>query len=144
MLGVPSRRIDRLLQVHAAMHVAQEELRGPLVLLVAAGRAPGEIRLAVTQREGRRECRARALAGRECGGVPLLEPELLRAGAEAEAELGDHRRRLQPATGRRRRHDVAVTINHVEMHGVAPHQSERSSLASSTTTTLGSTTSSWV
>src|SRR5262252_1472026 len=41
MLGVPGRRVDRFLQVHATMHVAQEELRGPLVLLVAAGRAPG-------------------------------------------------------------------------------------------------------
>jgi len=40
MFGMPGRRVDRLLQVHAGMDVAQEELRGPLVLLVAAGRRP--------------------------------------------------------------------------------------------------------
>ena len=63
MLGVPGRRVDRLLQVHAGMDMAQEELRDPLVLLVAAGRAPGEVGLAVAQRHGRRERRARPLAG---------------------------------------------------------------------------------
>src|SRR5690242_21373267 len=42
MLGVPGRRVDRFLQVHAAVDVAQEHLQHPLVLLVAAGRAPGE------------------------------------------------------------------------------------------------------
>src|SRR5262252_2324791 len=51
MLGVPGRGVDRLLQVHAGMDVAHEQLRRPLILLVAAGRAPGEIRLPVTQRE---------------------------------------------------------------------------------------------
>src|SRR5215472_12487285 len=45
MLGVPGRGVDRLLQIHAGMDVAHEQLRRPLVLLVAAGRAPGEIRL---------------------------------------------------------------------------------------------------
>src|SRR4051794_32249532 len=35
MLGVPGRRIDRFLQVHAGMDVPQEELRDPLVLLVS-------------------------------------------------------------------------------------------------------------
>ena len=43
MLGVPGRGVDRLLQIHAGVDVAQEKLRDPLVLLVAAGRAPGEI-----------------------------------------------------------------------------------------------------
>ena len=47
MLGVPGRRIDRFLQIHAGMDVAQEELRDPLVLLVAAGRTPGEVGVAV-------------------------------------------------------------------------------------------------
>jgi len=47
MLGVPGRRIDRFLQVHPGVDVAQEELGDPLVLLIATGRAPGEIRLAV-------------------------------------------------------------------------------------------------
>ena len=130
MLGVPGRRVDRLLQVHAGMDVAQEELRDPLVLLVAAGRAPGEVRLAVAQRHGRRERRARPLAGRERGRMALLEPEHLRARAEAEAELRDHRRGMQPAAGRRRRHHVAVAVDDVEMHRVARHRAHLLALAS--------------
>src|SRR4051812_3062028 len=74
MLGVPRRRVDRLLQVHAGMDVAQEELRVPLVLLVAAGRTPGHVRLAVAQRHGRRQRRARTLAWNERGRMILLEP----------------------------------------------------------------------
>ena len=35
MFGVPGRRVDRLLQVHAAMHVTQEHLRDPLILTIA-------------------------------------------------------------------------------------------------------------
>src|ERR1700744_268047 len=55
MLGVPGRRVDRLLQVHVGVDMPQEELRDPLILLVTARRAPGEIRLAVAQRHGRRQ-----------------------------------------------------------------------------------------
>src|SRR5579883_2832537 len=119
MLGVPGGRVDRLLQVHAGVHVAQEELRGPLVLLIAAGRAPGEIRLAVAQRERGRERRARTLARRQRAGMILIEPEHLPAGAEAESELGDHRRGLQPAARRRRRDHIAGLVDDVEMHRVA-------------------------
>ena len=97
MLGVPGWRVDRLLQVHAGVNVAQEELRDPLVLLIAAGRAPGEIRLAVAQGERRRQRGARPLARRERRRMAFVEPEHLRAGAEAEAEFGNDRRRLQPA-----------------------------------------------
>src|ERR1700733_4047288 len=49
----------------------------------------------------------------------FLEVEHLRAGAEAEAELGDHRRGLQPAARRRRRNHVAGLVDDIEMHGVA-------------------------
>ena len=40
MLDVPRRRVDRFLQIETGMNVAQEKLAAPLVLLVAAGRAP--------------------------------------------------------------------------------------------------------
>ena len=70
-----------------ACDVAHEELRRPLVLLVAAGRAPGEVGLAIAQRERRRERGARPLARRERGRMAFLQPEHLRARAEAEAEL---------------------------------------------------------
>src|SRR5262249_9305384 len=47
MLGVPRWRVDRLLQVHARVDMTQQELGRPLVLLVAARRAPGEVGFAV-------------------------------------------------------------------------------------------------
>src|SRR5262249_35504199 len=49
MLGVPRGRVDRLLQIHAGVDVAHEQLRRPLILLIAAGRTPGKIRLAAAQ-----------------------------------------------------------------------------------------------
>src|SRR5580704_15942484 len=52
MLGMPSRRVDRLLHIHARVDMTQKELRDPLILAVAAGRAPGEVWLAVAQRHG--------------------------------------------------------------------------------------------
>ena len=41
------RRIDRLLQVQAAVDMPEEHVERPLLLLVAAGRAPRKPRLAV-------------------------------------------------------------------------------------------------
>src|SRR3546814_8725877 len=50
MLAVERGRVDRFLQVQPMMQVAQKEDQRPLILLVAAGRAPGEVGLAVLQR----------------------------------------------------------------------------------------------
>ena len=119
MLGVPGRRVDRFLQIHAGMDVAQEELRRPLVLLVAAGRAPGEIGLAVAQRQRRRQRRARALARRKrrrmlsssqniCARVPRQKPSSGITGEDCS----------QPPDGVDGHH-VAGRIDDVEMHGVA-------------------------
>ena len=55
-------RVDRLLQVHAVVHVAQEGVQRPLVLQVAARRAERQVRLAAAQRQRRRQRRPRALA----------------------------------------------------------------------------------
>ena len=41
-------RVDRLLQVEAEVHVRQEEVQGPLVLLVPAWGAEGQVRLTLT------------------------------------------------------------------------------------------------
>src|SRR6202521_3218134 len=124
MLGMPGRRVDRLLQIHAGMDVAQEELGRPLVLLIAARRAPGEIGFAVAQRQRRRERGARALTGRKRGWVARLEPEHLRPRAEAESEFRNDRGGLQPAAGRGRGDHVACAIHDIEMHGVAAHRAE--------------------
>src|SRR6185437_4800273 len=125
VLRMPGRRVDRLLQVHAGVDVTQKELRDPLVLLVATGRTPGEIGFAVAQRHRRRQRRARAFSRRERGRMLRIEPELLRARAETEAELWDRRRGLQPAARWRRRHHIAGLIDDVEMHGVAAHRAGR-------------------
>ena len=45
-LGVMPGRVDRLLQVQPEVHVREERVERPLVLLVAAGRPEREIRLA--------------------------------------------------------------------------------------------------
>src|SRR5262249_27024049 len=124
VLGVPGRRIDRLLKIESPMDMAQEELRRPLVLLVAAGRAPREIRLAVTQRQGGRQRGARPFAGLERSRMVFLQPEHLPPGAEAESEFRNHRRGLQPAAGGRRGNHVAGPIDDVEMHGIAAHFTE--------------------
>ena len=121
---MPRRGVDRLLQIHAGMDVAQEELGRPLVLLIAARRAPGEVGFAVAQSERRRERGARAFAGRERGGVARLEPEHLRARAETESEFWNDRGGLQPAAGRRRGDHVAGAVDDIEMHGVAAHLSD--------------------
>src|SRR6266700_5894858 len=124
MFGVPGRRVDRFLQIHVGVDMPQEELRDPLILLVAAGRSPGEIRLAVAQGHGRRERGARALARREGRGMTFLEPEHLRAAAEAEAEFGDDRGGLQPAARGGGRDHVAGLVDDIEMHGVAAYLAE--------------------
>ena len=46
-------RIDRRLEVEPGEHVAEEEAELPLVLLVAARRAEGEVRLSVAEGERR-------------------------------------------------------------------------------------------
>src|SRR5438105_11783244 len=61
--------------VHAEVHVCEEGVQRPLVLLVAARSAERERRLALAEREGRRQRRARPLAGLERVRQALLEPE---------------------------------------------------------------------
>src|SRR6266508_6301727 len=70
--------LDRRLQVHRAHDVVEEGVQGPLILLVAAGRAERDLRLAVTEDERRRERRPRTRAGAQRRRQPLLEPEHLR------------------------------------------------------------------
>ena len=66
-----------------------------------------------------RERGARAAPGRQRGRQPLLQPEHLHPAAEAEAELGDGRRALQPAAARGRRDHVAPAVDDVDVAGVA-------------------------
>src|SRR3569623_55965 len=119
MFGVPGRRIDRLLQIVSGMDVTKQKLGRPLALLITAGRAPGKIRLAVTHRHGWGKSRARTLARLQRSRMLLVQPEHLRACAEAQAKLRNDRRRLQPSARRWHRDHVAVAIDDVEMHGVA-------------------------
>src|SRR3990172_1173140 len=90
-------RLDRLLQVHPEVDDIQEELQRPLVLLVAAGRAKGEIGLARAQRDRRRQRRARPLARHQSVGVALIEEEGLHPRPQRKAQYVDHRRTRDPA-----------------------------------------------
>ena len=87
MVGVEVRRVDRLLQVLPQVDVTQEDVQRPLLLLVAAGRAPREVRLAVAKREaGESVVRGRAPGRNEegrpsssqniCARVPSGQPSV--------------------------------------------------------------------
>src|SRR5262245_24547290 len=121
MLGMPRGGIDRLLQIHFAVNVLEEKLRRPLILLIATGRAPREVWLAVAQREGRAQRRAWTLARRQGRWMLFIEPEYLRARSESETELWNDGRRLKPTARRGCRDHVAGFIDDVEMHRVAAH-----------------------
>src|SRR6266566_181471 len=118
-LGVEVRRVDGPLQVEAVVHMGEEDVQRPLVLLVAAGRAEREVRLAAAQDERRRQRRPRPLPRRKRVRQALLEPEHLRARRQAEAELGNDRRAVQPAAARRRGDEVPPPVDDVEVAGVA-------------------------
>src|SRR5438270_3709225 len=62
VVRVERRRIDRSLKVESEVHVVQEEDERPLILLVAARRSEGEVRIAAAECERRRERRAWPLA----------------------------------------------------------------------------------
>jgi hypothetical protein len=53
VFGVEGRGVDGFLQVQPEHHVVQEERQRPLILLVTARRAEGQVRLAVPQRQAR-------------------------------------------------------------------------------------------
>src|SRR5213083_2254626 len=86
VMRVELRRVDRLLQIEPAVHVSEEDVKRPLLLLVTARRPPHEPRLALPQSEARREGRARPRPRPERGRQPVLEPEHLRPRAERPAE----------------------------------------------------------
>src|SRR5262249_60581790 len=113
MLGMPGWRVNRLLQVHPGMDVAQEELRGPLILLIATRRPPHEIGFTVAQCQARRQSRPRPLTRRERGGMLFVQPENLRAGPETETKFWDNRRGLVQDRRRRTRHTVTCALRQV-------------------------------
>src|SRR5262249_31467608 len=96
-------------------------LAAPLVHLIATGRAPGHVRLAVPQGHANRQRRARALARREGAWQALLEPEHLPTRSERPAQFRNDRRGLQPAAGWGRREHVAGLVDDIDVYGVADH-----------------------
>ena len=91
MCALDRWRVERLLHVHAEVDHVQEELERPLVLLIAAGRAKGQPRLPVAQRQRRGEGRAWSLAWNQRVGVALVQVEHLAARPEWETETFDNR-----------------------------------------------------
>src|SRR5215469_3683801 len=119
MVGVEGGSVDGLLQVHAEEHMVQEKGNRPLVLLVAARRAEGKIRCAVSQHQTRRQCRPRAAPGSQRASQSGRESEHLRSGSQAEAKARNDWRALQPAAAWRRGNHVAEPVGNVEMAGIA-------------------------
>jgi hypothetical protein len=86
--GVVVGRVNRHLEVHPEVGVGQERVQGPLVLLVAARGAQGEVRLAVAPDYRRRKRCPGPFSGLQRIGHAVLEPEHLASGTKAEAEFG--------------------------------------------------------
>src|SRR4029077_5926674 len=81
--------------------------------------------LAVLQRQSRRQGAAGALARHEARRRILVEPRDLQPRAEAEAELWNDRRTLQPTAARGRRDHVPPAVDDVDVNGVAGDGAER-------------------
>jgi hypothetical protein len=123
--GLERRRIHGGLQIQAEVHVPQQQLQRPLILLIAARRAERGIGLAVAGDERRRERGARTASRSERRGQSFFHPEHLAARGHVEAQSRNRGRCLEPAARRRRRHHVAPAIDDIEMHGVAAQLGQR-------------------
>src|SRR5688572_10512685 len=110
MVGVEGDRLDRFLNSEAHHMMGDEEVEGPLVLLVATGCAECEVARAVAEHQGGAECGAWTFAGRERVGVSLGEPCHLAARAKREPEAGHRRRTLQPSTTGSRDDEVSFAV----------------------------------
>src|SRR6266852_7624801 len=123
--GVEHRRVVRGLQAVAEDDVRQKEFERPLILLIAAGSAERDPRLAITERESRAEGGTRPFAAFDAIGVIGIEVEHLRPRPQAEAQAVDDRRALQPASAWRTRDQVSMTISDGDVNSVAAHSSGR-------------------
>ena len=94
-------------------------MQPPLLLLVSAGRAPREIRLAVPEREPGTEGRPGSSARSERRRQAFLEPEHLRPRSQRPAEGRNGRGAVQPAPARGRGDHVPVAVDDVDVDGVA-------------------------
>src|SRR5260370_1927573 len=123
--GVEHRRVVRGLQAVAENHVRQEEFERPLILLIAAGSAERDPRLAIAEHERRAESGTRPFAAFDAVGVIGIEVEHLRPRTEAEAQAVDDRRALQPASAWRTSDQVSVAISDRDVNRVAAYSSGR-------------------
>ncbi len=123
--GVEHRRVVRGLQAVAEDDVRQEEFERPLILLIAAGSAECDPRLAIAERESRAERGARPFAAFNAVGVIGIEVEHLRPRPQTEAQAVDDRRALQPASAWRARDQVSTAISDRDMNRVAAHSPAR-------------------
>ena len=123
--GVEHGRVVRGLQIVAEDGVRQEEFERPLILLIAAGSAEGDRRLAIAERECRAQGGPRPFGAFDVVGVIGIEVEHLRPRPQAEAQAVDDRRALQPASAWRTRDQVSVAISDRDVNRVAAYSSGR-------------------
>ncbi len=106
---------DGGLGVEVTVDEVQENLKGDLILVVAAGDADGDDGFAIVEDEGGREGNARTFAGLDGVGMVRLDAEALEAGAEPDAGIACED--AGPARGRRG-DDVAPAIGDETSGGV--------------------------
>src|SRR5665213_2884134 len=94
-------------------------MQGPLVLHVTTGRSEGKIGFAISQRHrGRQRC-SRSRTWAETVRQAILEPEHLTPRTQAEAELRDGWRTLQPAAAWCCRHHQTGAVDGIDVAGIA-------------------------
>src|SRR6185437_8411315 len=86
----PSRRFNRLLNVHAELHYVQQCLHRPHALVITTFASGDEKRFSVFHDERALQRAARALARFERIGMARHEREVIAAAVENESEIAHH------------------------------------------------------
>ena len=113
------RTFNRFLQVLAVHHMADQKIRLPLVLLIAARRAVNHIGFAVLIGHGGRQRCPGPASGHKARGFAIFKPKHLHTRSQAKPEFRDHRGTLQPPPRRGCGNHIAFIIDHIDMAGIA-------------------------
>src|SRR6266849_3451881 len=101
---------DCFLHTHPEVNEIEEELQGPLVLLVAAGCPKRHERFTVARSDRGGERRARPFAWTERVGMAFVEVEGLHARTERKPQRIHHRRAWNPSATRGNRDHIAGAV----------------------------------
>ena len=115
----PARSLQRLLRVHTEIGAGDQHLRIHLHLIIRAGRAKNQPRLARLHQHGRIHGVAHALAGCQRIGVAFFQMPIAHAVIEQDAGLiAGHAGTEAGIDGLDGRNRIAFSVHHAEIGGV--------------------------